>query len=128
MIIYPAVFITEEIGGYSVLFPDFPGCQTQGDDMAEALEMANEVLGVFIAALEEDNIPVPPPSAPQTIQLNPGEFISLVSTDVSKYYRNKSVKKTLTIPKWLNEQAIHANVNFSQVLQTALKEQLQSVR
>jgi predicted RNase H-like HicB family nuclease len=124
MTVYPAVFITEEVGGYSVLFPDLPGCQTQGDTMEEALAMASEVLGLYLESTERRKIAVSPPTKPQSIPLNPGEFISLISTDVSKYYRNKSVKKTLTIPQWLNEQATQANVNFSQVLQNALKEQL----
>lgn len=124
---YPAVFTPESGGGYSVYFPDIEGCYTQGDDMADAIFMAEDALELMLYEYEESGEKIPNPSSPKDIELNDGEIVSYVSADTLKYrkvFNDKAVKKTLSIPEWMNEAAIKENINFSQVLQDALRQRL----
>ena len=124
--VYPAIF-TEENGIYSVLFPDLEGCYTCGDDLKDAMSMAEDVLAFTLYHYESKGKTIPEPSTMEALKVKSGEFISYVLADTieyQKFHNNKAVKKTLSIPEWLNEMAIAENLNFSQVLQTALKEQL----
>ena len=125
---YTAVFTPEKNGLYSVTFPDIQGCYTSGNDMADAIYMAQDVLCLTIFDLEQDKKSMPTASKPQDIKITEGQFTSVIAVDTEtyrRYYENKSVKKTLTIPMWLNERAERANINFSGTLQEALKMQLQ---
>ncbi|ORX23822.1 pilus assembly protein HicB [Thermoanaerobacterium sp. PSU-2] len=125
--IFPAVFESDGNGGYTVTFPDLPGCITEGDTLDEALYMAKDALELYIYNLEEDNETIPIPTAPEKIKVPEGAFVNLIEVympPVRDEMANKSVNKTVTIPRWLNEAAENANINFSQVLQYALKEQL----
>lgn len=95
--------------------------------MADAIFMAEDALELMLYEYEEENKVIPRPSDPQTIVLNKGEIASYVSADTLKYrkmFNNKAVKKTLTIPEWMNEAATKENINFSQVLQDALRQRL----
>ncbi|MCD8021956.1 MAG: type II toxin-antitoxin system HicB family antitoxin [Lachnospiraceae bacterium] len=124
---YPAIFTPEEDGGYSIVFPDLEGCYTCGDDMADGLMMAEDVLALILYGYEADGRAIPLPSSGNAFSLKEGEFVNYVACDTFKYrkmHNNKAVKKTLTIPEWLNEAASEAGLNFSQVLQDALKTQL----
>ena len=122
--IYPAVFHPEDVG-YWVEFPDLEGCQTQGDTLEEAMSMAQEALGLYLVCLEENKLTAPAPANPISIITSKGDFVTLIATNLNKYRRTKAVKKTLTIPQWLNDEAENANINFSQILQTALVDRLQ---
>ena len=125
--IFPAVFEPGEQKGYTVSFPDLPGCITEGDNIEEALHMAKEVLELFIYSMEEDGESIPSPSSPDNIMVPPKSFVSIVEVwmpVVRDEMENKAIKKTLTIPKWLNDIAEKNKVNFSQVLQSALKDYL----
>ena len=125
-IYYPAVFHSaEDVGGYWVEFPDLPGCVTDGKDEIEAMEMAKDALSLWLDTdgdLFERRFK--DPSSCADIQKKyPGELVMLIEGDPLYYarkYNTKAVKKTLSIPQWLNDKAIKANVNFSQVLQEAL--------
>ena len=124
---FPAIFEKGDIKGYTITFPDLPGCITEGDDAVEAFHMAREVLELFIYDMEEENEKIPGPSEPFSLNLPEDSFVSIVEVwmpVVRDEMRNKAVKKTLTIPKWLNDAAMDQKVNFSQILQTALKEYL----
>lgn len=124
--VYPAIFQKEETG-YSVFFPDLQGCQTEGDSLEEALFMAKDALSIYIFDLEEDKKAIPHPSNPTEIKLEDSQFISIIDIDMLEYrkkYDCKAVKKTLSIPNWLNSLAEEYDVNFSQLLQSALKEYL----
>jgi predicted RNase H-like HicB family nuclease len=125
--VYPALFTEEEDGGYSVAFPDIKNCFTCGDDMADALDMAEDVLCLMLYDMEKDGREIPAPSDIRAMPKGSSTVASLVSCDTEyykRYYSNKLVKKTLNIPMWLNEEAEAAGVNFSQTLQKALKETL----
>ena len=122
--VYPAVFSSEG-SGYSVSFPDLKGCLSEGDTLEEAVEMAQDALGAYLASVIERDIGVPDPTPISDIPTNGESFTTLVSADPDKFRRNtRAVKKTLTLPAWLNEMAEQANVNFSGILQAALKSHL----
>jgi predicted RNase H-like HicB family nuclease len=117
--VYPAVFYPEE-EGYSVDFPDLPGCFTQGDDLADAISMAEEALGLYLAVRYDEGLEVLPPSDVSSVNPECG-FVNYIASDPSKYRKNgKSIKKTLTIPEWLNTEAEKSGINFSAVLAEAL--------
>lgn len=120
---YPAIFHTADEGGFWVSFPDFPECLTEGDDMTQAYEMAVDALGLAIASREQEHEEVPSASGFESITVSEGEFLTIVEFDMLAYKKrtnNRAVKKTLSIPEWLNEAATDAGINFSQVLQEAL--------
>ena len=131
--IYPACFYKEKEGGYSVIFPDLNHLSTCGETLENALEMAVDCLAGYLYSAKQEGETVPAPSEMSSIDVNEeydeydSAFVNMIAVDVAEYAKKhfeKSVKKTLTIPSWLNEIAVANNVNFSQVLQSALKEQL----
>lgn len=127
--IYPAIFHKEEIGGYSVTFPDLPGCNTEGNDLTEALYMAQDALGLYLYSLKQDKEPLPQASRPKLLTLNKGSFVTLVEWNEAAYLKhtsNKAIKKALTIPEWMNTIAEEKNINFRQTLQEALLEKLEA--
>ncbi|MDD4172136.1 MAG: type II toxin-antitoxin system HicB family antitoxin [Syntrophomonas sp.] len=124
--IYPAVF-TQEDGIYNVKVPNLPGCFTCGDTLIDAIEMARDAIAMWICDCEDKNESIPLASNPKEIICEPGCLVNLIDIDTIEYRRendNHSIKKTLTIPNWLNVKAEKAEINFSQTLQKALKQQL----
>ena len=119
---YPAVFHKAEEGGFWVSFPDFPECFTEGDDMTQAYEMAVEALGLALVSRKEDKEEIPAPTEIDKLNSDDGTLV-IVEFDMLEYqkkHNSRTVKKTLSIPEWLNEEATAMGVNFSQVLQEAL--------
>lgn len=124
---YPAIFHNDEKGGYWISFPDFPECMTQGETMEEAYEMAVEAMGLCIDDRLRNEESLPEVSAPVDYILQEGDFPCLIEFDLVQYrkkHNTKSVKKTLSIPEWLNEAAMEYDINFSQVLQEALMKKM----
>lgn len=125
--IYPACFYPEENGQYSVIFNDLDDIATYGNDLDDAINMATDLLCTWVLEVKKDKKELPKASNPKDVKLLYEDgFVNLIVADIDTYTakRKKSVKKTLTIPEWLNEMAEKENINFSQVLQTALKEKL----
>jgi len=128
--IYPAVFDPDERGsehGFTVTFPDLPGCITEGDSLEDALSMAQEALQLHLYGMEEDGDAIPAPTPPEKVTAPEGGFVTLIQAImplVRERMANKSVNKTLTLPKWLNDLAEEKRINFSHVLQSGLKERL----
>lgn len=133
---YPACFFKEE-NGYSVIFPDLNYLSTCGYTLEEAFAMAVDCLAGYLFWLKEDGEAAPIASSFHEINVDKiaeelgvstqDVFVNIVSVDVEEYAKahfKKSVKKTLTIPAWLNKAAMEQNINFSQVLQEALKARL----
>ena len=123
---YPALFHKSEEGGFWISFPDFPECFTEGDDMKQAYEMTVEALGLALVNRKEEKEEIPDPSDLDKIQNEDGTIV-IVEFDMLEYQRkhnSKAVKKTLSIPEWLNEEVVSMGVNFSQVLQEALMSKL----
>ena len=123
ILLIPAIF-TYDGKCYNVEFIDLKGCSTFGDSIQNAYLMAQDAMGLYL-----DNFTrFPSPTLDfSNINLGKNQFISLVGIDMDEYrkkFNNKSIKKTLTIPEWLNYLAEKNNINFSQVLQEGLKEKL----
>lgn len=127
LVIYPAI-IHEDDDGLWAEFPDLPGCFTQGDTQEELLANAQEAAECFLLGLLEDGEKLPVATAPQNIKLTEANtYTSLIQAKIDLAKHSKSVKKTLTIPAWLNKRALEANINFSSLLQDALVKELKIV-
>lgn len=121
--VFPAIF-TFDGNYYNVDFIDLKGCSTFGSSIQEAYSMAQDAMGLFLDSFT--NFPNPTLDF-SNIPLKSNQFISFISIDMEDYRRkfnNKAIKKTLSIPAWLNYLSEKNNINFSQVLQEALKEKL----
>lgn len=122
---YP-IILMPDTNGYTVYIPDFD-INTQGIDTTEAIIMARDAIGIIGIDMEDDGKTLPTPRAVRDIKAKDGELITLVDVDFTEYrkkYGQKVVKKNCTLPSWLCYEAEKANINFSQVLQMALKREL----
>lgn len=125
--VYPAIFTKMNDDGsyYFIDFIDLKNCITEGETIQEAYYMAQDAMGLFLDEL----VKFPEPTLDfSNIELKENQFISFVSIDMDYYrkkYNNKSVKKTLSIPSWLDAIAEKENINFSQLLQEAIKNKLE---
>jgi len=124
--IFPAILEYAE-DGISIEFPDLPGCLPCGQSTEEALKNAREAMALHLYGMEEDGEDIPVPSDLKNVHVVHGQVVVLVEAWMPllrEAMENKAVKKTLTIPKWLNDAAEKENINFSHLLQSALKQQL----
>lgn len=139
--VYPAVFYEEE-GKISVIFPDLGNLATFGDNVADAMRMAQDACGLYLFTALRDGEALPFPSALSEIDsaailkelemesAADSAFVNMVLVDITEYARqhsDKAVKKTLSIPMWLNTLCEEKNINFSKVLQEALLTKVQSL-
>ena len=123
--VYPAIFTPLDDGSFDVYIKDLPHCRTCGGNLADAIEMAEDAASMWLWDAENKKETIPPPSTELPHEKN--QFVSFIVADTDAYRKqadNRSVKKTLTIPAWLNYQAEAAHINFSSVLQEALKSHL----
>ena len=123
---YPAIFTYEQDQEIAIVFPDL-NCATSGINDDDALLSARELLGCVLNGLEEDNEEIPSPTPLAEIITEANEravLIDVYMPSVRMAQMNKSVNRTVTLPAWLNAAALERNINFSQVLQDALKSQL----
>ncbi|MBQ9377969.1 MAG: type II toxin-antitoxin system HicB family antitoxin [Schwartzia sp.] len=134
---YPAIFYAEPSGGYAVVFPDLNHLATCGDDMQEAMEMAVDCLAGYLFSEKRDGSEVPPPTPMEKVDPHCEDtdeedkvlprFVSIVSVDVEAYaarHFNKAVKRTVSLPQWLNSLAVAEKLNVSKILQKALMKEL----
>jgi predicted RNase H-like HicB family nuclease len=122
--VYPAILYPDD-GRIGVSIPDLPGCHTYGNDKADALFMAKDAIEIWLWYAEDNEIAIP--AASENLPLKPEETLTLIAADTDEYRRandTRAIKKTLSIPSWLNYQAKKANAPFSQILQQGLKEYL----
>ena len=124
-LIYPAIFkpFTDQSGGYVVEFPDLPGCVTEGKNLEQAIEMGIDAASGWILGELEDGEKIPCASTYSEITAENGCMINMLLLDIDSYeekYGEKTVRKNLTIPAWLNTFAEKNNINFSKLLQEAL--------
>lgn len=117
--VYPAVYHPNGDGTVTVTFPDLEGCVTEGKSLENALYMAQDALTQWIAAAVDTGWTVAPPSGIGSIVCAPGEFVSLVRAEVKD---SRAVKRTVSLPKWMDEQAAAAGLSLSRVLQDALSQ------
>lgn len=124
--IYPAVFDYAE-DGISIEFPDLPGCLPCADTTEDAVKNAKEAMKLHIYGMEQDGDEIPEPTPIEKLKAEKNQAIILIDVFMPPFrekQRTKYVKKTLSIPSWLNAEAEHCGINFSAVLQEALKERL----
>lgn len=122
---YPVLMTPMEEGGYLVYVPDF-NINTSGADLPDAMDMARDAISLTGITKQDMGQPVPPPNT-AAVEAGPEDTVTLVDVDFDAYRRardTRAVRKNVTIPSYLNDLAERAGVNFSQVLQEALKQRL----
>jgi Uncharacterized conserved protein len=119
--VYPALFHLNDDGSYTITYPDLPGCISEGKSLENALYMAQDALRVWLGYLLDEKEALPASTAIQQVQAGPGEFVNLIRAVVQE---NRAVRRTVSIPKWMDDQVTAAGISLSKVLQEALKARL----
>ena len=119
--VYPAVFHPNNDGSYTIHFPDLPGCVSEGKSMPNALYMAQSGLKQFLEYLIEKNMEIPSVSSVFDVELEPNEFANLVRAEIKE---ERSVRRNVSIPKWMDDEVSEAGLSLSRVLQDALVQRL----
>lgn len=123
---YPIILKEGSKNNYIVFIPDF-NINTEGADIATAIEMARDAIGILGIDIEDDSEKLPKPSKLEKIKAEYQGIVTLVDVDFEAYRKKndlRSVRKNCTIPSWLNVEAEKAGLNFSAILQTGLKKEL----
>lgn len=123
---YPAFFYFDA-DGISIEFPDLPGCLPCARTQEEAFKNAQEAMALHLYGMEQDGDPIPAPTPVNQLTPDEGGVLAMIEVFMPAFrdrMLNKSVNRTVTLPAWLNSAALERNINFSQVLQDALKLQL----
>ena len=119
--IYPAVFKQNDDSSYTVTFPDLPGCISEGKSLSKAMNMAQSALSQWIEYLLGASTALPKASDIKSIIVNENELVSLVNIVVRD---NRAVKRTISLPKWMDEKVKEKGLSLSRVLQDALSQRL----
>lgn len=119
--VYPAIFEQNDDNSYTITFPDLPGCISEGKSLANALYMAQSALTQWIEYLLDEKESIPNASQIQNINLTKNQFANLVRADIRD---NRAIRRTVSIPGWLDVKASEAGISLSKILQDALKERL----
>jgi len=115
--IYPAVFHANDDGSYTIIYPDLPGCISEGKSLGNALYMAQDALKQWASYMEEVGEKIPSATALHEVTVGSGEFVSLVRAETKD---SRAVRRTVSIPRWMDNQAIQSGISLSRVLQDAL--------
>ena len=113
--------------GYLVRVPDVPGCVTSGSTLDEAVEMASDALCGCLCAYEDEGVQLAPPRSPAELEKEEGEFVVMIGVDTLRYRMEtdtRAVRKSVSMPAWMSNLADQRGLNFSQLLQEALRERL----
>lgn len=119
--VYPAIFHSNEDGSFTITYPDLPGCISEGKSLGNAMYMAQSALTEWIEYLTDKKQNIPSASDLKDVQAAPEEFVNLIRADVKD---GRAVKRTVSIPKWMDDKVIDSGLSLSRVLQDALKERL----
>ncbi|MCL1999582.1 MAG: type II toxin-antitoxin system HicB family antitoxin [Turicibacter sp.] len=117
--VYPAIFHSNSDKSYTITYPDLPECISEGKNLGNAIYMAHDALTQWIEYLVDKQLEIPNPSDIGDIKPAADEFVNIIRVDVRN---NRAVKRTVSIPKWLDNKAVSANLSLSRVLQEALIE------
>lgn len=120
--VYPAVFHANDDGTYTVTFPDLPGCISEGKSLANAMYMAQSALSQWIEYLTDEKQELPQASYVKDVSTDADEFVNLIRADVKD---DRAVRRTVSIPKWMDEIVIEKGLSLSRVLQDALAQRFQ---
>ena len=119
--VYPAIFHRNDDESYTIVYPDLPGCISEGKNIGNAMYMAQSALGQWIAYLAEKKQTIPIASKADKVKTSKGEFVNLICAEVKDA---RAVKRTVSIPKWMDDKVIQSGLSLSRVLQDALNERL----
>lgn len=120
--VYPALFhLNQDDGSYTITYPDLPGCISEGKSLENALYMAQDALRVWLGHLLDHGEDIPAPTALQQVSAGPGSFANLIRAVVRE---DRAVRRTVSIPKWMDDQVSAAGISLSKVLQEALRARL----
>lgn len=119
--VYPAIFHPNEEGSFTITYPDLPGCISEGKSLGNAMYMAQSALTQWIEYLTDKKQEIPTARNLNEIETFQNEFVSLIRADVKD---GRAVKRTVSIPKWMDDKVSEAGLSLSRVLQDALKERL----
>ena len=119
--IYPAVFHANDDGSYTITYSDLQGCISEGKSLGNAMYMAQSALVQWIGYLSDTKVAIPDASPVQAIKAGEGEFVNLIRAEVRDEH---AVKRTVSIPKWMDEKVIESGLSLSRVLQEALNDKL----
>ena len=120
--VYPALFHANDDGSYTVTYPDLPGCISEGKSLSNAIYMAQTALSQWIEYLSDNNKDIPAASVLNSITTEENEFVNLVRAEVKD---GRAVKRTVSIPKWMDERVSKSGLSLSRVLQDALSQRFQ---
>ncbi|MCM1258720.1 MAG: type II toxin-antitoxin system HicB family antitoxin [Roseburia sp.] len=121
--VYPAIFHPNDDGSFTVTYPDLPGCISEGKSLGNAMYMAQSALAQWLEYLADKKEDIPPASDFKTLETTPEEFVNLIRTDSKD---RCAVKRTVSIPKWMDDKVVESGLSLSRVLQDALKERLRA--
>jgi predicted RNase H-like HicB family nuclease len=119
--VYPAIFHQNKDESYTITYPDLPGCISEGKNLGNAMYMAQSALTQWISYLVDKKQKIPSATAAQKIKTSKGDFVNLICAEVKDA---KAVKRTVSIPKWMDDKVIQSGLSLSRVLQDALVERL----
>ncbi len=119
--VYPALFHSNEDGSFTITYPDLPGCISEGKSLGNAIYMAQSALTQWIEYLTDKKQSIPLASNLESIKTTQDEFVNLIRVEIKE---NRAVKRTVSIPKWMDDKVIETGLSLSRVLQDALKEKL----
>ncbi len=119
--VYPAIFHPNEDGSFTITYPDLPGCISEGKSLGNAMYMAQSALTQWMEYLLDKKQAIPSPSSLKCLETAPEEFVNLIRAEIKD---GRAVKRTVSIPKWMDDKVIESGLSLSRVLQDALKERL----
>ncbi len=119
--VYPAIFHSNDDGTFTITYPDLPGCISEGKSLGNAISMAQSALTQWIEYLTDKKQPIPSASNLADIKITQNGFINLIRADIKD---TRAVKRTVSLPKWMDDMVIEAGLSLSRVLQDALKDRL----
>jgi len=119
--VYPAVFHKNEDESYTIVYPDLPGCISEGKTLGNAMYMAQSALTQWIGYLADKKQEIPKASSVQEVKTSTGEFVNFIRADVKD---GRAIKRTVSIPKWMDDKVVQSGLSLSRVLQDALSERL----
>jgi len=119
--VYPAVFHKNEDESYTVMYPDLPGCISEGKTLGNAMYMAQSALTQWIGYLADKEQEIPKASSVGEVKTSTGEFVNFIRADVKD---GRAIKRTVSIPKWMDDKVVQTGLSLSRVLQDALSERL----
>lgn len=119
--IYPAVFHANSDGSFTITYPDLPGCISEGKSLGNAMYMAQSALTQWIEYLTDKELEIPLASDLRDVEAGQNEFVNLIRAEIKD---SRAVKRTVSIPKWMDDEVAKAGLSLSRVLQDALKDRL----